>query len=100
MNGADYKSGDMVVRSGTRVRGQVGWVDWDGIYVCWETGYQDYVRMSRDQVEPLSVLDAILEERETQFAYCSNNTRCVCGRKTSRRRRGSTCSYCKREYPD
>lgn len=94
MSAQQYNPGDTVWLAGTRIRGMVGWIDRNLIYVCWEVGYDDYRAMDATEIEPANVLDLIVEERETEFQFCSPGNRCKCGRKTHPTRYGPKCDFC------
>jgi hypothetical protein len=96
MGTTHYNPGDTVWKAGTKIRGMVGWVDDDLIYVCWEVGYEAYKPMGFDEVEPANILDLIVEERETEYQFCPTGNRCRCGRKTHPTRYGPKCDYCNR----
>lgn len=94
MRSTQYNPGDTVWKSGTKIRGMVGWTEGSVVYVCWEVGYSDYERMDVEDIELANILDLLIDERETEYQYCPRANRCKCGRKTHPTRYGPKCDAC------
>lgn len=79
------------------VRGQVLWVEDGDAYVCWETGYEPYVRHRVRDLKKTTVLDLLVTGREVNFKHEPLRARCKCGLKLQPAAKGKklVCSRCK-----
>jgi len=82
------------------VRGQVLWVEGRDVFVCWETGYEPYVRHDARSLKKLSVLDMMVDGRSVEFEFAAPRSRCKCGLKLQPAKGGrkQVCSRCNVYY--
>jgi hypothetical protein len=93
--------GDYVIRpKRPDIRGIVMWTDRSDVFVCWETGYEPYIRENASDLEKINVLDLLVDGRELNFEHTPQFSRCKCGCRlaASRRKELLICPSCRVYY--
>lgn len=96
-----FEPGDYVLHPHIEgLRGQVLWTEGRDVFVCWETGWDPYVRHNASTIKKVGVLDMLLEGREVEFEFTQPRSRCKCGLKLQPAKGGRkrVCSRCKVYY--